>query len=377
MTNNAKQSTESMTKREMNLRVFDGRPLPHVFFQPRIEPWIDLHKRDGTLPDTLVGLDMYEAYEALDISMRYVNYFTGAPSPIDASYSKEVRVHSKELTGGLLNTIETPYGALETRYGMSHDGYRIVDFPIKTSEDFRKTAWFFSNIYYTFNQKAFDEGSRMMGDLGEPQFFVPRSPYQAFSLDWMRYEDFVVALMETPEEVQALMDIMDASYDPLYEQLAAAKHLHIINFGENIDARLMSPALFERYHMPFYEKRVPPLREADIYTTVHLDGSLGPLLPYLGKLPMDALEALTPAPQGDVTIEQLKESLGDKILMDGIPAVLFLPEFSDQQLQECVAQLVQLFAPRLVLGISDELPMGAGPDAINRLLWVRDFCRTH
>jgi hypothetical protein len=373
----AKQTAESMTKREMNLRVFDGRPLPHTFFQPRIEPWIDLHKREGTLPETLVGLDMYQAYDALDISMRYVNYFTGAPSPIDVSYSKEVRVHSKEVTGGLLNTIETPYGALETRYGMSHDGYRIVDFPVKTSEDFQKAAWFFQGMCYVFNQKAFDEGARMMGDLGEPQFFVPRSPYQTLSLDWMRYEDFVVALMEMPEEVQALMDVIDASYDRLYEQLADAENLHIINFGENIDARLMSPALFERYHLPFYEKHVPPLREAGIYTTVHLDGSLGPLLPYLGKLPMDALEALTPTPQGDVTIEQLKESLDDKILMDGIPAVLFLAEFSDQHLQDCVAQLVDQFAPRLVLGISDELPMGAGPEGLDRLLWVRDFCKTH
>ena len=30
-----------MNFREMNLRVFQGKPLPHVFFQPRFEPWYE------------------------------------------------------------------------------------------------------------------------------------------------------------------------------------------------------------------------------------------------------------------------------------------------------------------------------------------------
>ncbi|HRZ84426.1 MAG TPA: hypothetical protein P5069_18385, partial [Candidatus Hydrogenedentes bacterium] len=98
------------------------------------------------------------------------------------------------------------------------------------------------------------------------------------------------------------------------------------------------------------------------------------LLPFFARLPFDGIEALTPVPQGDATLEEIREHLGDKVLLDGIPAVFFLPEFPMERLQECVERLVALFAPRLVLGISDELPMGAGPEAVERLLWVRDYC---
>ena len=44
------------------------------------------------------------------------------------------------------------------------------------------------------------------------------------------------------------------------------------------------------------------------------------------------------------------------MLLDGIPALYFLPSFSTETLIECVKRVVDLFYPRLVLGISDEMP---------------------
>jgi hypothetical protein len=42
-----------MSRREMNLRVFQGEPIPHVFFQPRFEPWFDWHTQFDSLPPVL------------------------------------------------------------------------------------------------------------------------------------------------------------------------------------------------------------------------------------------------------------------------------------------------------------------------------------
>ena len=70
----------------------------------------------------------------------------------------------------------------------------------------------------------------------------------------------------------------------------------------------------------------------------------------------DGIEAATPLPQGDITLEKLKEAMGDTILLDGIPALLFLPEYSYEQLEECTNKILKLFSPNLILGISDEPP---------------------
>lgn len=77
-----------------------------------------------------------------------------------------------------------------------------------------------------------------------------------------------------------------------------------------------------------------------------------------------------------MSIEEIKEHIGDKILLDGIPAILFLPSYTEEELEECVEKLIDLFHPRLVLGISDELPQGASEESIKRVKWISDYCRT-
>jgi hypothetical protein len=71
---------------------------------------------------------------------------------------------------------------------------------------------------------------------------------------------------------------------------------------------------------------------------------------------LDGIEAVTPAPQGDVNLEEVKAALGDEMfLIDGIPAIYFDRTFGEDVLADCTRRIIDLFAPRLVLGISDEI----------------------
>ncbi len=70
-------------------------------------------------------------------------------------------------------------------------------------------------------------------------------------------------------------------------------------------------------------------------------------------LPFDGIEAVTCVPQGDTTLEELAVVMGKKILLDGIPAVLFMQEYSEKELGNNSRKVLDLFTPRLILGISD------------------------
>lgn len=71
----------------------------------------------------------------------------------------------------------------------------------------------------------------------------------------------------------------------------------------------------------------------------------------------DGIEAITPFPQGDVSLQEVKEALGDKVfLIDGLASLLFNAEYSEEELVAQVHEAISLFAPRLILGISDEMP---------------------
>ena len=100
------------------------------------------------------------------------------------------------------------------------------------------------------------------------------------------------------------------------------------------------------------------------------------MLRYLRHFPQHGIEALTPVPQGDMTLEEIKEHMGEKILLDGIPAVLFMDTYSRETLMACAEKIVKLFHPRLVLGVSDEVPEGIGEEAIERTRMLGEWCRT-
>ena len=285
-----------------------------------------------------------------------------------------MKEHAEE--GKTVTVTQTPFGELVQVSVLTVDrSWRTVGFPVKDRDDLRKLRWLCQNTTFTFDRERFRQGGEFIGERGEPQFWLPHSPYQALCLEWMKLADLIYALHDAPADVEATMQAIDDSQDALYEQIAASGNVRIINFGENIHAQLLSPQYFEKYLIPFYEKRAGQLKQAGIYTHIHIDGYFKPLLPYLKDLPFDGLEALTPLPQGDVSLEEMHAHIGDKVLLDGIPAVLFLPQHSDEELAECVEKLVKLFHPRLVLGISDELPQGATVQGIERVKWISDYCR--
>jgi len=67
----------------------------------------------------------------------------------------------------------------------------------------------------------------------------------------------------------------------------------------------MDPPPIWRAHLaPYYRRRVAQLQAAGKWVHIHVDGAMKPLLPHLRDCPWDGIEAATPLPQGDVTLDR-------------------------------------------------------------------------
>ena len=147
---------------------------------------------------------------------------------------------------------------------------------------------------------------------------IPKPGYEKFAAYGFSFD--------YPKEMEALIQAMDKAYDRF---CAVAKEgpYDIVNFGDNVHSDMLPPTLFERYVLPRYRELSALFRESGKFCYPHWDGNVKPLLPYAQSCGFDGIEAITFEPQGDVSIEETKEAMGDVILIDGIPAVFFLPEY--------------------------------------------------
>ena len=177
---------------------------------------------------------------------------------------------------------------------------------------------------------------------------------QRLYIDLMGVEETVYAIYDYPETVADYCRALHKSQLRMLEAVVESP-MKIINFGDNIHSGTLPPRLFEKYVLPEYKIRNEILHAAGKFTHAHFDGDNKGLLEYYRQTGLDGIEAITPVPQGDVTLEEVKEALGDMYLIDGIPAVYFDETFSEDTLIECVKKIIDLFAPNLILGISDEI----------------------
>jgi len=358
--------------RERIMAVFLREKIDKVVWQPRLEHWYNVNKTKATLPEKYRDKNILEIYDDVGASLRYYyGLSTDISQPqtfLKVKYRKGVKVEEIKKNSEIYIIYKTPLGELEGKKRLGEWGcsWHYIQYPVKRLSDLKILKYVLRNTLTEFDYEFYQQADKQLGKRGILQFYFDRSPLQNLLLFHMGIENTIYALHDYPKQMREFLKAAEEAQDQLYEVLERCP-VKVLNFGENIDARIDPPPIFEEYLFPYYKKRVDQLHKAGKFCHIHMDGSLKPLLPYIKEMRFDGIEAATPLPQGDVTLEELKEAMGETILLDGIPAIMFLSDYPLEKLEEFTFKLLQLFSPNLILGISDELPP---PGEIDRVRFV-------
>ncbi len=352
--------------RDRLLKVYRHEKVDGIIWQPRIRFWYNgnnVHAKqqdvtllhDPTIPASFFGLDLLEVHQALDAGIRYPAETLGLPL-FSTSINKDakVRVVAKPGESGEAVIIhETPVGTVIER---NKGGY-TTEHAVKTPEDMDVVKYIIEHSEFSFNEHAYNLAEDIFEEtgLGMSQSYYQRSPFMRCILNYIGFENTALLLKRHRKATEEFIAFMAEHDDAVYDVIERCP-LNILNFGENIDCNLTPPRWFKTYCIPYYNKRIKQLHDAGKFCHVHMDGSLRDLLPLIKDTDFDGVEAATPVPQGDVTVEQIKEALGEKILLDGIPATLFMVQFPESALEDTTRRIIELFGQNVILGVSDELP---------------------
>ena len=92
---------------------------------------------------------------------------------------------------------------------------------------------------------------------------------------------------------------------------------------------------------------------------LHIDGTLRGVAERLAGVGIDCLDAVTPKPVGDVGIDELRDVVGDEILiLGGMPGAIFAPPFTAPDIERHVREIIRVHrdSNRFMFGVADQVP---------------------
>lgn len=250
--------------------------------------------------------------------------------------------------------------------------FACVEHFVKSIEDFAAMAGICENTRYEENFQEFSRLDRLWGDDGLAFSIAPISvsPLQSLLARWAGVEQTVELCYDEEEEMEELIGRIQRAQDPVFDLLCEAPG-PIVEFAENLSGEVTGKTLFERWNLPYYKQRTAQLHRAGKLVGIHNDGTLSPCFQMLETCGFDFIEAVTPAPVGDIPLEKLRENAGQQVVIfGGLPGALFSPVYSDKDFEEHLEKAIRQFSrPGYVLGVADQVP----PDGIwERVTAVRE-----
>ncbi len=325
-----------------------------IIWQPRISCWISDHmSRDGHLPGIYRGMTRPQLYKSLNCSARIYEYNACF---VRHEHADVITTDEKLDEKRILHTIKTPIGNITTimRSNTSNKGKYYEKWWVNNEEELKILEWIDSRATWTFDYKKFNEITEEWDGLGAPTMYMPRIGIQHLFIRGMGYINTSYALADYPILVKKYCDAIEYNQIGLMEVINNSP-INIINYGDNLHDGYLPPHIFEEYVLPIYQKRGQFLHKSGKFTHSHWDGDVKRILKYAKDCELDGIEAITPIPQGDVSLEEIKDALGDMYLIDGVAAILFDDYYTEEDLTKQVEEAISLFAPNLILGISDEI----------------------
>ena len=204
---------------------------------------------------------------------------------------------------------------------------------------------------------------------------VPDTPLHRLFVHLMGYERACYALADYPAEMSLLLDlILERHLEAC--RLAMASPAPVILTPDNTNADFETPALFQRYALPYFKSVSELCHQHSKVHVAHMCGKLRALLPLIEQTQLDGIESLTPPPFADTQLWEARQALPGVCIIGGVSPHLLVGNYQRSEFEDYLHYLFQRMAPGdgWILSVSDDTPCDAD---IARFQWVSDFVARH
>ncbi len=255
-------------------------------------------------------------------------------------------------------TYETPAGAISQTavQDPAVGGQWIQKHYLETPDDYAVMRYIVENTVFRSQEDAFSRAESDLGQDGVVLGRLDRSPYQKLIVELADPQKFFLDFHADPRPAEELMDVLEARLDEQFAMALGSK-AEVLWQPDNLSADMTPPYLFEKYGLPYYEKRGRACREAGKIYAVHIDGRTRALKDLIARCPIDVVESFSfPEIGGDFPVPEAKKAWPGKVLCPNFPAPLSLKPRAE--IESYLARVVAEFGPRtpFMIQVSEDLP---------------------
>jgi len=264
------------------------------------------------------------------------------------AYAPNVNTETRTVGDHVYTLYRTPLGEVTSkrRTGLSFQfrgqGSWTTEYPVKKLEDLKVMKFIVEDTVYEPEYEIYEQREEELEGDGIITVSADYTPLMKTIIGYMGFQNFAVAFRRHVEDLEDFMNVIDKKYLEMYGVIAKSP-AKIVRIGDNIDGVMISPSLFEKYCLPYYNKYTQILKSAGKIVVSHMDGRLRSLKNLIAKTNLDAIEAFTPPPMGDLPVRDAKESWKDKVVWMNFPEEVFLR--TAEQIRDYTLKLLRDMAP--------------------------------
>ncbi|MBS3766967.1 MAG: hypothetical protein KGY75_02440 [Candidatus Cloacimonetes bacterium] len=363
---------KNMTSRERLTAVLNGEKPDYLPWSPLVDYYF-LSSWDSKKAASII--DASQELE-FDLMERHVpTYSEPFGASLELVCTNDVKYESVREEDKIFNRYITPKGTVEEKrvttekikYGFIKKHY------IEDIEDLRIYKYVLENLEFKSMKEEFKKKDKEIGEAGIAVPSAPLTPIQQFLQFLIGLEKTVYMLMDHPEEMQEVLDLIHEKNKECYEIILDYPSDVVIPY-EDTSTTVLSPNMYENYCMDYIDEYAELALAKDTKYITHMCGKLSKLIDQLAAGKMDGIDSMCPPTSGDLWPYDAREELGDKKIIIGGIEPASLQKLSVDEVKDYVMDLLKKMQPgyNFILSTGDATPHGTPIKNLWAVAEIRD-----
>lgn len=360
-----------MTSRERILHALAGTQPDRVPFSPFLAYWWEAQ------PDALTDAGELTFLEQIGADPLFRGHYPMTGKNYEDAVLCKTRIDGCEImqkTEGIRKTT-TYHTAKEDltlgyRYVERSNSWFLVEHPLAKEEDFQLLTDIMNATHLEPDLERYERETEQLGERG---YILPlicpemKTSFQSLLEKWVGTENLVYALIDFPEIVQETLDAMRRVSREAVEIAVQSSSPFFLSW-EDTSTTNISPAYYEKYILPEINEWCGILHAHGKGYIQHACGHLHDLLPAMASSAIDGLGSLSPAPTGNVMLEDVADRFPKHIsIIGGIEPVDLLESPIEVILNHAGHAMDVMQNRGYILSNSDSCPPGVTVEKLEAL----------